>query len=61
MDPKENERAERIAIRFNNYRSIMSEMYDNIVDREFDKVNTDARFLIMELRFILKSMEEDDF
>jgi len=61
MDPKENERAERIAIRFNNYRSIMSEMYDNIVDREFDKVDTDVRFLIMELRFILKSMEEDDF
>jgi|LakMenEpi03Aug12_release.lakeMendotaPanAssembly.Ray.scaffolds.fasta_scaffold1820553_2 hypothetical protein len=61
MDPKENERAERLAIRFNNYRSIMSEMYDNIVDREFDKVDTDARFLIMELRFILKSMEEDDF
>ena len=46
MDPKENERAERLAIRFNNYRSIMSEMYDNIVDREFDKVDTDARFLL---------------
>lgn len=57
----ENERASRIAKRINEYHSLLSNMYENLVDRDFKLVNKDAQFLIMELRCILKSIEEDDF
>jgi len=59
--PNENERAERLALRINEYHKLLAETYENLVDRDFVKVNTDVRFLIMELRCILKSTEEDDF
>jgi len=39
----------------------LADVYENLVDRDFRKVNDDVRFLIMELRCILKSIEEDDF
>jgi hypothetical protein len=58
---KENERAERLALRINNYHSVLADVYDNIVDRNFNKVETDVKFIIMEMRCILKSIEEDDF
>jgi hypothetical protein len=56
----ENKRAERIALRINGYHKVLADTYDNIVDRDFKKVETDVRFLIMDLRCILKSIEEDD-
>jgi hypothetical protein len=58
---KENERAERLALRISNYNSVLANVYDNIVDRDFNKVETDVKFIIMEMRCILKSIEEDDF
>ena len=58
---KENERAERIALRINGYHKLLADTYDNIVDRDFEKVQVDVKFLIMDLRCILKSIEEDDF
>lgn len=57
----ENERAGRIASRINEYHSLLSDMYDNMVDRDVKLIRRDAQFLIMELRCILKSIEEDDF
>jgi hypothetical protein len=57
----ENERASRIANRINEYHSLLSDMYDNMVDRDIKLIRRDAQFLIMELRCILKSIEEDDF
>jgi len=39
----------------------LADTYENLVDRDFAKVDRDVKFLIMELRCILKSIEEDDF
>ncbi len=57
----ENERARRLALRINEYHNLLADVYENLVDRDFRKVDDDVRFLIMELRCILKSIEEDDF
>jgi len=56
----ENERARRLALRINEYHNLLANVYENLVDRDFRKVDDDVRFLIMELRCILKSIEEDD-
>ena len=57
----EQKRAGRIVIRVNEYHLLLSNIYENLVDRDFAKVERDARTLVMELRFIIKSMEDDDF
>ncbi len=57
----ENERAKRLSLRINEYHNLLADVYENLVDRDFRKVDNDVRFLIMELRCILKSIEEDDF
>lgn len=58
---EENKRAERIAFRINEYHSVMNSVYENLVDRNFQTVETDVKFLIMELKLILKSIPNDDF
>jgi hypothetical protein len=57
----EDERAARIAYRLNEYHILLANVYENLVDRDFKMVRREAQFLIMELRLILKSTEEDDF
>lgn len=57
----EMERAHRISVRINEYHNILAAIYENIVDRDFVKADQDVRILIMELRFVLKSKEDDDF
>ena len=64
MEPNiktENERANRIAYRINEYHSVLANIYENLVDRNFKTVTKETQFLIMELRCILKSIQEDDF
>ena len=58
---KENERASRIAYRLNEYHALLDDIYENLVDRDFKIVRRETQVLIMELRCILKSTEEDDF
>jgi hypothetical protein len=57
----EDERANRIAKRINEYHSLLADIYEDLVDRDFKMVRRETQFLIMELRCILKSIEEDDF
>lgn len=57
----EDQRANRIAYRVNEYHSVLANIYENLVDRDFKTVTKETQFLIMELRCILKSIEEDDF
>lgn len=57
----ENERAERIALRINEYHLLLANIYENLVDREFDSVEKDCKTLIMEVRFLIKSTKDDDF
>jgi predicted transcriptional regulator len=57
----ENKRALRIAYRVNEYHSLLNSIYENLVDRDFKVVTKETQVLIMELRCVLKSIEEDDF
>lgn len=57
----ENERAYRIAIRMNSCHVSLTNIYEKLVDREFDGIDKEAKYIIMELRFILKALEDDDF
>lgn len=57
----ENQRASRIAYRVNEYHSVLANIYESLVDRDFKIVTKETQFLIMELRCILKSIENDDF
>lgn len=57
----ENQRAERISRRIEEYHILLTDIYEKLVDREFKSAQKDTQFLIMELRCILKSIEEDDF
>jgi hypothetical protein len=61
MDNSENSRAERISFRINEQHLLLANIYENLVDREFLPVDKDIRNLIIDLRLILKSIEDDDF
>ena len=58
---REDERASRIAYRINEYHSLLDSIYEDLVDRDFKFARKEVQFLIMELRYIIKSTEEDDF
>lgn len=58
---EEEQRAERIARRIEEYHIVLTDIYEKLVDRELKSAQKDTQFLIMELRCILKSIEEDDF
>lgn len=57
----ENARAERIAFRINEHHLLLANIYENIVDRDFVPAERDIRNIIVDLRLILKSIEDDDF
>lgn len=57
----DNERAERIFLRINEHHIILSRVYENMVDRDFVPAEKDIRNLIIDLRLILKALEDDDF
>lgn len=57
----EDQRACRIAFRIDEDHSLLANIYENLVDRDFKLVEKDIRNLMMDLRFILKSIHEDDF
>jgi hypothetical protein len=57
----EDERANRIAKRINEDHLSLANIYENLVDRDFKAVEKDAKNLIVDLRYIIKSLEEDEF
>lgn len=61
MNPQENERAERISNRMEEYHRVLASIYESIVDKEFNIAEKDIKFLLMELRYTLNSMADDDF
>lgn len=62
MNPnKENERAFRIQFFTSECHSLLTNIYENLVDREFKLAEKDLRLTITHLRMLLKSIEEDDF
>lgn len=40
---------------------LMANIYENLVDRDFKLVERDINIVIMDLRLIKKSIEDDDF
>lgn len=57
----ETERARRIYMRMEDCHLIITEVYEKLVDRDFESVPFKVKILISDLRMILKSMEDDDF
>lgn len=57
----ESDRAYRIALRINEYHLLLNNIYENLVDRDFELVEKDAKVLIMEIKFTIKSTKDDDF
>jgi hypothetical protein len=57
----ENDRAFRIALRIKENHLLLANIYENLVDRDFDSSEKDIKTIIVDLRLILKSIEEDDF
>jgi len=57
----ENERASRLALRINENHLLLANVYENLVDRDFARVDKDIKVIILQLKLILKSMEDDDF
>lgn len=58
---EEDKRACRIAFRIDEDHLLLASIYENLVDRDFKLVEKDIRNLMIDLRFILKSIPKDDF
>lgn len=64
MDPqrkKESDRAERILFSIEECQDLLSNIYEGLVDREYPSATKDAQQIIIEMKNIIKSIEEDDF
>lgn len=57
----ENERAERISFMMLHHHNTLSDIYEKLVDREFNNLERQIRTLMTDLRDIIKSIEDDDF
>jgi hypothetical protein len=57
----ENDRAYRIAFRMNELHDHITDLYENLVDRDFVSADGNVRSVMIELRYILTEIEEDDF
>jgi hypothetical protein len=64
MDPqkrKESDRAERILFNIEECQDLLANLYEGLVDREYEGATKDAQQIIIEIKTIIKSIEEDDF
>lgn len=60
-DELEDKRAFRIALRINLSHDRLASIYEDLVDKEYQQVELNIKAIIMDLRLILKSIEDDDF
>jgi hypothetical protein len=64
MDPqkkRESDRAERILFNIEECQELLANLYEGLVDREYEGATKDAQQIIIEIKGIIKSIEEDDF
>jgi hypothetical protein len=64
MDPqkrKELDRAERILFNIEECQDLLANLYEGLVDREYPDATKNAQQIIIEIKNIIKSIEEDDF
>jgi hypothetical protein len=57
----DHQRAQRILFTMNICNESLDNIYESLVDRDFDFAAEEIRNVIVELRLILKSIPEDDF
>jgi len=57
----ERERAMRIGLRMEDCHLAINEIYEKLVDRDFEGIHDKVKVIISDLRMVLKSMEDDDF
>jgi hypothetical protein len=57
----ENKRAMRILFIMNICHTSLDDIYESLVDRDFEFASEEIRNIILELRLILKSIPDDDF
>jgi hypothetical protein len=57
----DHQRAQRILFTMNICQESLDNIYESLVDRDFDFASEEIRNVIVELRLILKSIPEDDF
>lgn len=57
----EKERANRIGMRMEDIHLAVTDIYEKLVDREFETVPVKVKTIISDLKMLLKSMEDDDF
>jgi hypothetical protein len=58
---EENQRAYRIGIRTKECHDRLTDIYESLVDRDFVIAEKEVKTIMIQLRLILKSIEEDDF
>lgn len=58
---EEIHRAYRIGIRTKECHDRLADIYESLVDRDFVTSEKEIKIIIIQLRMILKSIEEDDF
>jgi len=64
MDPqrkKESDRAERILFNIEECQELLTNLYEGLVDREYDDATTNAQQVIIEMKNLIKSIADDDF
>jgi hypothetical protein len=64
MDPqrkKESDRAERILFNIEECQELLTNLYEGLVDREYDDATTNAQQVIIEMKNLIKSITDDDF
>ena len=54
-------RSERILFSIEECQDLLSSIYEGLVDREYPSATKDAQQIIIEMKNIIKSIEEDDF
>jgi len=64
MDPqrkKDSDRAERILFTMEECQDMLTSIYEGLVDKDYEQAVSDAQRVIIEMKNIIKSIEEDDF
>ena len=64
MDPqrkKESDRAERILFNIEECQELLTNLYEGLVDREYDGAIINAQQVIIEMKNLIKSITDDDF
>jgi hypothetical protein len=57
---QERDRAARIAFTTEGFHASVSNIYEKLVDREYDSVKDDVKSLIKDLRDVIKTIEYDE-